>query len=67
MAKKPTHTVFDNTTGERYDYADFNTARICANRLLAAGHKIRLKPYSPPKRYIDYLAEQGPPEGYHIV
>lgn len=31
-----------------------------ANKLLAAGEKAKIYPYSSPKRAIDYIAERGP-------
>lgn len=38
------------TQAEAVDYA---------NELLAAGHKVRIVDYRPPKKYVDYLAERG--------
>ena len=61
-----THTVFDNSNNERYDFRSFDEARLAANRLLAAGHNVRLTRYRPPRRYIDYLAEQEPPPGWAV-
>ncbi len=31
-----------------------------ANALLAKGHRVKIFPYSPPRRYIDIVAERGP-------
>lgn len=57
---KYTHTVFDNTTNLREDFTDQKKAIAYANKLLAQGHKINLRPYKPKKRYIDIVAERGP-------
>lgn len=36
-----------------------------ANELLAAGEKCKIYPYQP-KRYVDRLAEEGPPPGLKV-
>lgn len=44
---------FVNQTGK-------NSAVNRVNELLRKGYKAWMRPYSPPKRYIDYIAERGP-------
>lgn len=56
-----THTVhcFDDKS-KRQNFTNITEAAAYANKLLAGGHKVKIYPYSPPKQYIDFVAERGP-------
>lgn len=56
-----THTVhcFDDKAKRRH-FKGIEAATRYANELLAEGHKVKIYPYGPPKKYIDYVAERGP-------
>jgi hypothetical protein len=55
------HTVlcFTDKTKTKY-FVELTEATTYANKLLRAGHKCKIYPYRPPRRYVDILAERGP-------
>ncbi len=63
MEQQPnyTHTVMcwtDKTL--RKSFEGIEAATAYANELLRAGHKVKIYPYRPPRRYVDIVAERGP-------
>lgn len=66
MAEQLTHTVHcysDKSKRKHFTSKHFTSkqeAVTYANSLLSQGLKARIFPYSPPKKYIDILAERGP-------
>lgn len=56
-----THTVhcYDNKS-LRQHFVSLGKATQYANSLLANGHKVKIFPYTPSRRYIDIVAERGP-------
>jgi hypothetical protein len=59
--EKFTHTVhcFDDKTLRKH-FAGIEAATEYANKLLEQGHKVRIYPYKPARRYVDILVERGP-------
>jgi hypothetical protein len=61
MAEQLTHTVHCySDKSKRKHFTSKQEAVTYANSLLSQGLKARIFPYSPPRRYIDILAERGP-------
>lgn len=59
--EKPTHTVYCFTDKEKTKHlSGVDNAAKYANELLRKGYKVKIYPYQPPKKYIDYVAERGP-------
>lgn len=53
-----THTVVCFTEdNKRYDCASHQQAIDKANALLRLGHRCKIYPYRPPRRYVDFVAE----------
>lgn len=56
-----THTVHVWTNKAlRKHFAGIEAATAYANDLLKQGHKVKIYPYRPVRRYIDIVAERGP-------
>ena len=56
-----THTVYCfNNKKLTKNFTDGGPAYDYAIRLLRLGHKCKIYPYRPPRRYVDILAERGP-------
>jgi hypothetical protein len=65
MAEQLTHTVHCYSDKSKRKHFTSKQEAVTyavtyANSLLSQGLKARIFPYSPPKKYIDILAERGP-------
>lgn len=65
--EKFTHTVHCFTNKKLRKHFESEAAAVkYANELLKKGEKAKIYPYRPVRRYIDLLAEEGPPPGTKI-
>lgn len=64
MTESFTHTVLCFTDkGKRKNFTNKQEAIDYANSLLREGHKCKVYPYRPPKKYIDIMLERMAKEG----
>lgn len=58
---KFTHTVhcFDDKSLRKH-FEGIEAATEYANKLLREKHRVRIFPYTPPRRYVDIVAARGP-------
>lgn len=56
-----THTVhcYDDKSLRKH-FEGVEAAATYANTLARQRHKVKIFPYTPPRKYIDYLVERGP-------